>query len=88
MRQRGEQNGSVGSWAGLPQIGHFFGLPPGPAPPVGSAGGIEPTEADRKTLAAEQRDRFIERQSDHVGIGADHLDHERSRNALDRKSVV
>src|SRR5580765_4248623 len=89
-RQRGEQNGSVAGLAGLPHSGQ--GLPVAfdagfdsnfdfwPASLGGSAG-IQPTEANRKPLAAQQRDRFIERQADDVGVGADHFDHERSGNA-------
>src|SRR5438132_1290336 len=50
----------------------------------GGLAGIQPAEADRKTLAAEQRDRFIERQANDVAVGADHLDHERSGDALHR----
>src|SRR3954462_11782189 len=58
-RQRGEQNGAVAGFAGLPHSGQGFDPPlvsPAslgvPAARGGSAG-IEPAEADRKTLAAE-----------------------------------
>src|SRR6185503_18362001 len=68
-RQRGEQNGAVAGLAGLPHSGQGLA-------------GIEPAEPDRKTFAAEQRHRFVERQADDVGVGADHLDHERSGDAL------
>src|SRR5262245_55626869 len=44
--------------------------------------GVEPAEADRKALAAEQRAAFIQRHPYDIGVGADHLDHERSRDAL------
>src|SRR6185503_20378860 len=83
-RQRGEQNGAVAGFAGLPHSGQGFdgGLaPPEPASSGGLAG-IEPAEPDRKALAAHQRGRFVERQADDIGVGADHLDHERSRDAL------
>src|SRR6516225_9380667 len=45
---------------------------------------VEPAEADRKAFAAEQRGGLVERQADHVGVGADHLDHERAGDALHR----
>src|SRR5450631_1915455 len=70
--------------AGLPQIGHGFSLAapwPARASPGGLAG-IQPAEADRKAFAAEQRDRFIERQAHDIAVGADHLDHERSGDTL------
>src|SRR6059036_3499980 len=81
-RQRGEQNGAVAGLDGLPHSGQgfdppFFSSPPEPGCSGGLAG-IEPAEADRKALAAHQRNRFVERQADDVGVGADHLDHERS----------
>src|SRR5262249_6601449 len=39
--------------------------------------GIDPAEMDRIALARQQRNRLIERKSDHVAVGADHLDDER-----------
>src|SRR5438552_1678725 len=87
-RQRGEQNGAVAGFAGLPHSGQGFD-PPFDSPASlglpaawGGLAGIEPAEADRKALAAQQRDRFVERQADDIGVGADHLDHERSGDAL------
>src|SRR5258707_13881579 len=44
---------------------------------------VEPAEMDRIAFAAEQRGRFIKRQADHVGIGADQLDDERAGKPLD-----
>src|SRR6478672_10042132 len=44
--------------------------------------GVKPAEADRKTLAREQRHRLIERETDDVGIGANNLDNEAACNAL------
>jgi len=58
-RQRGEQNGAVAGLAGLPHSGQGFEGPfvPSPDPASwGESGGIQPAEADRKTLAAQQRD--------------------------------
>src|SRR5258708_18396124 len=83
-RQRSEQKGFEASRAGLPQIGHFLAdrlaaALPEPAR-LGGLAGIQPAEADRKTLAAEQRDRFIDRQSDAVGVGPDYLEHHPSRD--------
>src|SRR3954471_19751863 len=85
-RQRSEQNGREPSLAGLPQIGQpFLDLLEGFWPGAGLSGlaGIQPPEPNRKTFAAEQSDRLVQRQTDDVGIGADHLHHERSGNALD-----
>jgi hypothetical protein len=74
--QRSEQKGRLSPVEGLPQIGHGFAAAArGDALPDDLAG-IQPAEADRKALAAQERDRLIERQADDVGIGADHLDHE------------
>src|SRR3990170_4760151 len=81
-RQRSEQNGLEASTAGLPQIGHFFAAPLLGAGGLGGSAGIEPAETDRKALAAEQRDRLVERQADDIGVGADHLDHEPPGDAL------
>src|ERR1700684_3419866 len=83
-RQRSEQNGREASMAGLPQIGS--GLPETLAGPASSGGlvGIQPAEANRETFAAEQRDRLIERQADDIAVGAAHLDHDRSGDALHR----
>src|SRR5947208_6615088 len=87
-RQRGEQNGAVAGFDGLPHSGQGFDppfdLPASLAVSLGGSGGIEPAEADRKTLAAQERDRFVERQADDVAVGADHFDHERSGDALHR----
>src|SRR4051812_32375310 len=84
-RQRGEQNGKVlGFSAGLPHSGQAFDAFNALSASLGGSAGIQPAEADRKALAAEQRDGFIKRQADDVGVGADHLDHERSGDALHR----
>src|SRR6187402_1886214 len=45
-------------------------------------GGVEPAEADRKALAAEQRRGLVERQADDVGVGPHHLHHEGAGDAL------
>src|SRR5665647_3899980 len=55
---------------------------PGPAS-LGGLAGIQPAESDRETLAAQERDRFVQRQPHHIGVGADQLDHERAGDALD-----
>src|SRR4051794_41869007 len=86
-RQRSEQNGREPSLAGLPQIGQPFldlleGFWPGAAG-LSGLGGIQSPEPNRKTFAAEQSDGLVQRQTDDVGVGADHLDHERSDHALD-----
>lgn len=75
-RQRGEQNGAVAGFDGLPHSGQGFD-PAFDSPALaGGLAGIEPSEADRKALAAHQRDRLVERQADDIGVGADHLHHE------------
>src|SRR3954453_22086191 len=52
-RQRGEQNGAVAGLDGLPHSGQGFD-PPFDSPALaGGSAGIEPAEADRKTLAAQ-----------------------------------
>src|SRR5262245_37582730 len=43
---------------------------------------VQPPEMDRIALTTEQRHRLIERQADHVRVGADHLHDERSGEAL------
>jgi hypothetical protein len=77
---RSEQNGREAPVAGLPQIGQGFSDPfeePGPGPAfLGGSDGIQPTEANRKTFAAQQCNGFIQRQPDDIGIRADHLDDE------------
>src|ERR1700681_4838338 len=45
---------------------------------------VKPAEMDRKTLAAEQRHGFVERQADDVGIRADDLHQKGSGDALRR----
>ena len=44
---------------------------------------LSQAEANRKALAVEERHRLVERQPDHVGIGADELHHEGAGKALD-----
>src|SRR6185437_14333045 len=46
--------------------------------------GVEPAEADRVTLAAEQAHGFIQWQPDHIAVRADDLDDEGSGDALRR----
>src|SRR5215831_5343333 len=45
---------------------------------------IEPAEVGRKPFAGEQRHGFVERQADHVGVGADQLDDKCAGEALRR----
>ena len=52
-RQRGEQNGAVAGLAGLPHSGQDFDPPFDSPASAGGLAGIEPAEADRKTLAAQ-----------------------------------
>jgi hypothetical protein len=52
-RQRGEQNGAVAGLAGLPHSGQGFDPPFDSPASAGGLAGIEPAEADRKTLAAQ-----------------------------------
>ncbi len=43
---------------------------------------VEPAEADRVALAAQQRHGFVQRQADDIGVGADDLDDESAGDAL------
>ena len=72
----------MAGFEGLPHSGQGFDPPLDSPASAGGLAGIEPAEADRKALAAHQRDRLVERQADDVGVGADHLDHERAGDAL------
>src|SRR3990172_4221995 len=45
---------------------------------------VEPAEADRITLAAEQAHGLVQRQADHVRVGSDDLHDEASGDALRR----
>src|SRR6516162_6009030 len=47
-----------------------------------SSPGVDPAEMDRIALAAEQRQRLVQRQADNVGIGTDELDHKSASDAL------
>src|SRR5579872_6781324 len=56
-----------------------------PAAPVSvsaSGHGVEPAEMDRIALAAKERDGFVERQADDVGIGTDDLHQKAAGDAL------
>src|SRR5215831_11277288 len=44
---------------------------------------VEPAEMDRVAFASEQHGRFVERQTDHIGVRADDLDDEQTGKALD-----
>src|SRR6266568_5682797 len=45
---------------------------------------IQPAEMQRVALASEQRHGLVQRQADHIGVGADQLDHEGPGEPLDR----
>src|ERR1700729_3541939 len=64
----------------LPRIGHGRNM--GRRRTRASSYGVEPAEMDGIAFAAEERHRLVERQADHVRVGADDLDDEGRSDAL------
>src|SRR5437016_14300820 len=87
-RQRGEQNGAVAGLDGLPHSGQGFDPPFDSPASAGGLAGIEPAESDRKSLAAQECDRIVERLADDTSEVAEHIDRERSGDALQGVAAV